>query len=729
VEKLIFLKRLIGALLIIFLLNFTPCFADENINEINLPVPYFNQGVGTWAKENITNNKTIAQIGCLMVSSCMVLNYYLAPQGKNTDPFQLNRWLKTNGGYDENGNLYVPKIAEYASKNFNLALNNKQLWKAPPELEIKNYLSQKIPPIGKVYNQRLGNHWVVVRGYSDGKFLINDPAWQNRTSLDDYFNLYKNKNIKTPTPIPADLIVFWPKNWVAPTPPQNPISEPRTISVIIDDSGSMMVNDPDFWRKKAVFLFIDKTEPGDFLLIDKFADTPSEICQSKAGIEENKETKRKLEENLKSEGATDIEGALNQAFQKLSLSEGKEKFAILLTDGAQTVGDSVVDPESYLQFKKKGWKIYIIALLPKNANATQTVDPFFSFGYTPDIPLLKEIARQTNGEYIETKNEQELITIYNRILGRIKKVNLLQDKAFILKPKQQKIQTFSVAPQTTKLVITTIWYGSDIETYLFSPSGKKVEAQVIKEENYQVLTVERPQPGKWKAIIKAIEVPPEGELVNFTAEAKIDKNKPYIEFLGPYEFFQKSPFVVKFKIQDESPLYKITVTQNKKTILNFEGSTKTENYKLDVGEESSKINFKIEAEDMAGNKSLYLWTYFIDNTSPSIAAFKIIPTSFWEIRKMPYFYFKLEEKQTSLKAVKITILTKGGKKIFEKKYKFQPFNLIEEKYKITLPENLPAGKYQIIIEAEDMLGNKKVKEKYFSLFTLKSIINWLESFF
>jgi hypothetical protein len=107
-------------------------------------------------------------------------------------------------------------------------------------------------------------------------------------------------------------------------------------------------------------------------------------------------------------------------------------------------------------------------------------------------------------------------------------------------------------------------------------------------------------------------------------------------------------------------------------VKSFLRCTKTENYKLDVGEESGKINFKIEAEDMAGNKSLYLWTYFIDNTSPSIAAFKIIPTSFWEIRKMPYFYFKIEEKQTSLKAVKITILTKRGKKIFEKKYKFHP---------------------------------------------------------
>jgi hypothetical protein len=77
-----------------------------NASAVNLSVPVYIQGDSHWSEDKMgTTSLTLKQYGCAISCIAMVFKYY----GIQTDPKELNIWLKQNGAYTSDGKVYWSK--------------------------------------------------------------------------------------------------------------------------------------------------------------------------------------------------------------------------------------------------------------------------------------------------------------------------------------------------------------------------------------------------------------------------------------------------------------------------------------------------------------------------------------------------------------------------------------------------------------------------------------------
>ena len=82
---------------IVLMLFFTTATAD-----VRLDVPVYDQKDKTWASDKLGDcSFTIGQQGCAISSTAMVFKYY----GVDTDPQDMNKWLKKEGYYSGGCNI------------------------------------------------------------------------------------------------------------------------------------------------------------------------------------------------------------------------------------------------------------------------------------------------------------------------------------------------------------------------------------------------------------------------------------------------------------------------------------------------------------------------------------------------------------------------------------------------------------------------------------------------
>lgn len=125
-----------------------------------------------WASIKLgTSKSTIGSHGCLMTCATMLVRFLL---GINITPADMNAWLIANGGY-HNYNLFVWAILnKYDSKiSFGYRYNGALLDK------IDEQLAKGMPVIVNVdgipASSAIDEHWVLIIGKENGKYIINDP--------------------------------------------------------------------------------------------------------------------------------------------------------------------------------------------------------------------------------------------------------------------------------------------------------------------------------------------------------------------------------------------------------------------------------------------------------------------------------------------------------------------------------------------------------------------------
>ena len=158
-----------------------------NLTNTVLNVPLFSQGDSHWGSNTYGNSSfTIQQKGCALASLAMVLKY----AGVNTDPGALNTLLKADNDF-VGTSLNWTAAARDAS-------NGALQFHAFRTSDLQ-YLSQSLangnPVVVGVNLDENGapGHFVVVRGYQNGQFLINDPGHANYTSLAQYNNSFETR--------------------------------------------------------------------------------------------------------------------------------------------------------------------------------------------------------------------------------------------------------------------------------------------------------------------------------------------------------------------------------------------------------------------------------------------------------------------------------------------------------------------------------------------------------
>jgi len=165
-------------------LSYFPDEPEPEQADILLPIEPLSQVDGRWKDVQLgTSSSTIGGYGCLITCVSMMLDYY----GHDVDPASLNDLLKANAGY-ANGNLLVwgsiPAIFD------GVTYDGK--WEGSRNDIIDKCLADGKPAIIHVdYNPAtapIEQHWVLVVGRKDGRYIINDPKDGKQIVFNDRYS-------------------------------------------------------------------------------------------------------------------------------------------------------------------------------------------------------------------------------------------------------------------------------------------------------------------------------------------------------------------------------------------------------------------------------------------------------------------------------------------------------------------------------------------------------------
>ncbi|MDC7227287.1 MAG: C39 family peptidase [Spirochaetales bacterium] len=165
------------------------------LDSVELDVPAYIQGKdSSWADDLLGSNSevTIRTHGCALTSISMVYSYHT---GKKLTPPKMNDWLNKNGGFQDawqNGKylgrimMNWPVLTEYGEGWVYTRFD----WKARPAdlLLIKYYLDMGVPVITEV-TYKSAPHYVVLTGYDETGFRMNDPEFPEEHSFIAKYNI------------------------------------------------------------------------------------------------------------------------------------------------------------------------------------------------------------------------------------------------------------------------------------------------------------------------------------------------------------------------------------------------------------------------------------------------------------------------------------------------------------------------------------------------------------
>jgi len=138
-------------------------------------VPHFAQADGRWGKDVLAWGPTsLAAEGCAVASAAMVLASY----GAGTDPGELNKFLKKNGGFTKGGWLYWEKAAEFPPGSA------EHVYEADASHFLIDWnLLRGNPVIVRLRYPNGITHFVVIVGKQGYEYLIRDPGARYKDGL------------------------------------------------------------------------------------------------------------------------------------------------------------------------------------------------------------------------------------------------------------------------------------------------------------------------------------------------------------------------------------------------------------------------------------------------------------------------------------------------------------------------------------------------------------------
>ncbi|MFA0821873.1 MAG: putative Ig domain-containing protein [Methanomethylovorans sp.] len=156
-----------------------------------LDVPLYLQTDSRWSSDIMGQpgncGSTLGDAGCAVTSTAMVFKYY----GVQTDPKELNKWLRGNNGYS---GCLIKWITATGMTSGKVKYNTEKY--SPTEDYIKSYLSSGVPLIAD-----LKGHFEVITGYAGSSYYyVNDPLGKD-TKIP--FNRIKRVIIYTGTIVPG----------------------------------------------------------------------------------------------------------------------------------------------------------------------------------------------------------------------------------------------------------------------------------------------------------------------------------------------------------------------------------------------------------------------------------------------------------------------------------------------------------------------------------------------
>lgn len=314
------------------------------------------------------------------------------------------------------------------------------------------------------------------------------------------------------------------------SPPQSNGSSLSNTSIVIDVSSSMgedaggEVKIDAAKRAASDVLTLLKPIPGiEFKAgLVQFSTDAEQVAPLGTGVA----TVASFVDGLVPDGSTNLGAGLELGIDQVVGAPG-DKAVVLLSDGATNVGMSREDILRTVVPKATtaGVKVYTVG--------------FGSSASEFDEDLLRQIATRTGGDYGAAQAIGGLRRLfqqshYNSIGTVIADLNGAVSQGQVV-----NAGNFVVGPLKAQLHVALSWPGSDLDPMLVDPKGKIVDAkykgvEFFRDQNPEVVVVERPKKGEWTLKVKGKDVSqPEEEFFAIAATRGVIAAEPGASILLP----------------------------------------------------------------------------------------------------------------------------------------------------------------------------------------------------
>lgn len=279
-----------------------------------------------------------------------------------------------------------------------------------------------------------------------------------------------------------------------------------TIIAIVDSSGSMNKTDPRGLRLSALRMIVDSLGGGQRLGLVEF-DDKARVLADPAGLGSLDSAERqRLRQSvvaIDAAGGTSIRGALQQA--KVLTVDPATTTWVLLTDGMD-----------------RGWRGETDGLVPQGVKVHS-----IAFSSEADRESLARLSRETGGIAETAANADDLHRIVGSLFGAAEGDEVVLVRSGTIRSGEKVVHEVIVEHGQSQTEFRVTWPGSDVDLRLIDPQGHSLDIDEavrsgfgVEADTYDLIRIEQPLAGTWRAELSGIVVAPAGEPYNFRAAAK-----------------------------------------------------------------------------------------------------------------------------------------------------------------------------------------------------------------
>lgn len=270
------------------------------------------------------------------------------------------------------------------------------------------------------------------------------------------------------------------------------------VRLLIDKSGSMMINDPEKLRIPAVQLLANLLPSDSKAGIWTFGTGVSNLANfAKANGAWKKTAVANASKITSLDQFTDIEAALKTAsFDLGKIAKSADKNIILLSDGMVDTSKSKDKATKNKQNQVAKDRLLRVTL-PKLVNAGYKIHTI-ALSNDADKDLLSTISQKSGGLFGVANNADELLDLFVKALQRSvpqEEVPIKKDSSFLI---DNSIIEFTVLAFHGKKSSPVTLQAPDGKTYKFGEEPSNTNWYSTK--NYDLITVKKPVAGDWKLL-------------------------------------------------------------------------------------------------------------------------------------------------------------------------------------------------------------------------------------
>lgn len=276
------------------------------------------------------------------------------------------------------------------------------------------------------------------------------------------------------------------------------------VALVIDVSGSMQEDNRLVRAVAAAKANIRAMEDQTLMSISAFSST-SRVVMPNTPAGQARQNAIVALDSLRPLQKTNIESGLDDGYSQLILSKAPNCSIILLTDGANNIGDP---SRAVVRFKNR------------SSGCRGSIESV-GLGKGAYPPELIALSKSTGGSYWPASSSN-VGSIYQRIAAKVRNESTILDSVDLLGEGESVELAMKIAPGTSLLGGSFSWQGSTLQTTLVDPQGHEFgEKEILAASGrYEVsdttalLTLPNPAPGDWKVRLHWSEPPDHPEVVH-----------------------------------------------------------------------------------------------------------------------------------------------------------------------------------------------------------------------